>query len=350
MATENGSDPTGGNEFITEALEISERSAADDGMGNDERGDGSGSTSQETPQTTEKPSTDDTQGTKDQSRDQQSSDAAKAGTRPQQGGASKSTPQSGGQDLVDGNGTVLARAGAERRLYERAQRSEELLRERDDRIARLERDLGDARQRFQGADNLNEQEMKFGVDLVQRMKTNPVEAAQWMIAALQQQGHSLQTILGQTTEGGPPDGLNLAAVDRLLEEKLAPFTRQQQEQTERAQREQAAQETVRQFYSNHPNAEVHQGAIAALLHKNPTLSLERAYYELRLYAAERGLDFSRPLNEQTTKQPAPRTDDGEIDIPAGVGGGSPETLHPSPVHVDDNWDSIVRESMKESGM
>ena len=55
------------------------------------------------------------------------------------------------------------------------------------------------------------------------------------------------------------------------------------------------------FYNRYPDAKIHANELAYLYKKNPNLSLDAVYYQLRNHYLERGYDFNTPLAEIVNK-------------------------------------------------
>ena len=75
-----------------------------------------------------------------------------------------------------------------------------------------------------------------------------------------------------------------------------------------------------------------------------------------MYALGQGLDFTQPLmpqvqarNQQQQAQPAAPVQPTQP-MPNGNASSAVETQSPKVANGDDDWDSIVRNSMAESGM
>lgn len=266
-------------------------------------------------------------------------------------------------NLVDEKGNIIAAAGAERRHYERVQQQSRY-------IARLEQELTLAKQSDAFAKALNEvptklglnmQETEIGLQAIAAFKKDPVSTARWMLQETMRQGYNLAQIVGADAAGKVGGGsLDLQAIKAMISEQVQPLIGDRQAQQQQAQAEAAAQREYDAFIAKHENANVHEGAIAALMQQDAQLTPEVAYWQLREYAAKNGLDFSKPLREQVLArqqggntnghaQPRPNVQQQQ---PMPNGGAPTQDMQTGPTmaNPDDAWDVIVRQSLAEAGL
>lgn len=259
-------------------------------------------------------------------------------------------------NFVDEAGKVVASAGAERRMYEKLQRSERSTRHFESETVRLQDEL-DKNQTLNNLPkqyNLNEQEVGLGLHIINQLKTSPVEAGRWILQEVMKSGYNLQQILGDV-EGVPSSSLDMGAISRLIDEKLSPITNNFQQQESQTQTTAENKRNGEQFVATHDYADVHLDAIVNLMKSNPQMSSERAYFEVRQYAQENGLDFTQPLGQQIE---ARRKVDPNVQqsnqpnrvMPDGNSASTTTTQQPTDVNADDDWDLIINQSMSEAGM
>lgn len=273
-------------------------------------------------------------------------------------------PANAAGDLVDPTGRVIARAGNERRFYEswrnasiQLQKMQRDLGTRDTRIQQLEGQLrghGEAANAPQSL-GLNPQEAVAGMRLFAQFKRSPVDTLKFMLAEVQSLGHDLTGIVD--------GGVNAQAISTMLDRRLAPLTQQHQEQ--RRQQEQQAQidRQVNDFYSEFPDAHVHDAALGELLTRNPTLTPREAYFMLQNHYIKNGWDWSVPLSAIMSQQRAPARQPAQQQqtqqrqsLPNGRGARTvqqPQTRvagQDELAHEDDSWENIIRGSMRNSGL
>lgn len=258
-------------------------------------------------------------------------------------------------NLVDGNGNVVARAGKERRLFEENARLKhvqvpELTKKLEDTTRQLQQaqQVGNAPQQY----GLNNQEAVQGMQLVAAWKRDPLQVIQYVLAEAKAAGYDLSKI-GLGTQ------LDTAAVNRMLEQKLAPLLQSQQQAQ---QHEQIQQETARQyqaFIASHPDVTIHEDIIGEMLFKDERLTPDAAYYKLKNFVFENGLDWSKPLQPQLAAmqsgQQTQQTQQTQKVPP--IGGGRhgnartvPTTSVPTVASADADYSDIVSEAMIENGM
>ena len=254
----------------------------------------------------------------------------------------------GPQDLVDRQGNVIAKGGKERRFYETAQRERQ-------RAETLEQELWTLRAKveaFEGTANLPNQynlspeELTTGAQLMSAFKDNPVETIKYLLTEAQSAGHNIDNV-GQ--------GTDVAALSRMLDEKLGPITSERQEQLELAQRNEQATQVYNQFMSQYPDAAVHQDVLAQLLEKDTSLSPEAAYFKLKNFYLEKGLDWNTPLdvheqNIANEQQKAKETENTQSSLPSGSTPADNVTDASQIASVDTDMEDIIKSSMREAGI
>ena len=259
-------------------------------------------------------------------------------------------------NLVDPqSGQIIARAGSERRLYEKSTRLQTAMKARDDEIIALKREIADTKflngvpERY----GVNRDEVTQALELTVAFKNNPAAAARKVLEMALAAGYNVSQILGE----GAQDSVEMSAVKRMLDERLAPLSNYEQQQ-QQSQREREvlrkAEQDMNDWMDSRPYSSVHISAIDKLIGENPSLSPDAAYYELRNFAEKNGLDFRQPLgpqvaalrqrgaqnqNRQQPRDPNP--------LPNGrrMSGARPmsDTEQVSP---GTSWEDIIRSSMR----
>lgn len=172
---------------------------------------------------------------------------------------------------------------------------------------------------------LQPQQQVMAMQLMAEYARNPLGALKYMLTEAAAAGHNINSLF----EGGNLGVLNGEVVARLIDQRLAPFTqqREQQEQLQRARQE--ADREVRDFVERHPNAVQHLDSIYALIQRDETLTLREAYLQLEAWAYKNGYDFSQPLKPQIEARRAggnngdPGASSGATRHPAGGNSGVP---------------------------
>jgi hypothetical protein len=257
-------------------------------------------------------------------------------------------PTSGPQDLVDGQGNVIAAGGKERRFYETAQREKQ-------RADSVSRELTTLKSQMDAVNNagtvgtqygLSPDEVTTGAQLIAAYKNNPVEAIQYMLTQAQSNGYNVDGI----TSGGT----DMQAVKQMLDNALAPILGEHQERADTQAANDRALDIYNEFNSKYPDSAVHEDSLTRLLQQDPNLSVEAAYFKLQSYYAQRGLDWTKSLTTLQTEQDAQRVPVSVNTQPQPPDGGSvPHANVTDTAQVADvstSTDDIIRQAMSEAGI
>lgn len=211
-------------------------------------------------------------------------------------------------NIVDEQGRIVARAGMERRLHDTAQkaRQENLqLRTELDRY----RQIAERNQALDGLParyGLSNEDVAQTLGMMAEFKTNPVGVVQRLIAETIKNGHDLSDIVGEEAKGF----IQTTAIQRMLEERLGPLERQEQQQRQQQQVSQEIERSFNNFTTKYPNATLHEGALVKIMQQSaepgehPSVSAERAYLILENWCARNGFDVNYPLKPQVEERMA----------------------------------------------
>lgn len=297
---------------------------------------------------------------------------------PQRGAQQQQAPQGPRRVRTDQNnnlvdaatGEVVARAGAERRFFEEARQARVELTRVQGNIQQLEaavRERDTALNAYREAATsytslgLEPQEVTMAMQLMSNYKRNPLEAIRYMLTEAQAAGHNVASI----TSG---NGIDTAAVARLIDQRLAPFTQDRQA----AQAQETAYNNARNAWQTLANERaaygedinIHADAIANLLRRDDNMTLREAYLTLGNWALANGYDMGQPLAPQIqarqagTAQQAPADNlqtpgtNGVPPVQRRNVGATANTTEMRPARAGEfasNRD-LVREAMREAGM
>lgn len=269
----------------------------------------------------------------------------------------------GADDIVDAQGNVIARAGAERRIFEKAipfvegkyrerlaqgDQAQQQLRQIAPRLQQAEMQV----QAYQQADRtaeqfkLTPQDRSLAYNLLASYRQDPSKTLQFMIAEAAKSGISID---------GLTNGLDTQVMQRMLDDRLAPvlgpIQQQQQQHAEQQRLSREVESDVETFRTQYPDATPHHADIAKLLNADHRMSPERAYWELKNYASQHGLDFNQPLGPQVyARQQGQTRDNAQRPLP----GGFSQARNAGPVQSTTDYANmstrdIVRMSLRESG-
>lgn len=263
-----------------------------------------------------------------------------------------------GQNFVDGNnnivdpqtGQIIAKAGTERRLFEKTQRLNAALDDRTQRLQKYENEdktFDNLRGKIK-SHGLSVDEFAEGINMVLAYKSDPIGTAKKILESVLAMGHNVTDILG--ADAG--NAIEMSAVSKMLDERLKPLIapletkRVTDEQTKQAER------AWQKFCDDNEYAEVHDQTLDRMLGENPDLTPQKAYNALVQFANKHGLDFSLPLGPQIERKKSAQNSNGNRNT-------NPRTQKPFPngssvqqnsinsgdINPNDDWASIIKKSM-----
>ena len=251
-------------------------------------------------------------------------------------------PARGPGDLVDAQGQVIAKGGAERRLYEQAQRVSQENSTLKGRVAELEgqakavTDAGSVGTQL----GLTPEEITSGAQLIAAYKENPIETIKYLLTQAQAAGHNME---------GVGSGTDVGAIKKLIEDAMKPFVDDRQLVLDTQKQREEADKVYNDFMARHPDALVHQDALAQLLEKDTTLNPEAAYFKLLNFYQTKGLDWTKSL-DTLQKELKEGKSGAQTSLPAGGANAADVTDTAEVASVDTSLDDIIRGAMKEAGV
>jgi hypothetical protein len=263
-----------------------------------------------------------------------------------------------GNNAVDGKGNIvdprtrqiIAKAGTERRLYEKSERLTKMLDDHKVKLAQYEKDHNDSNQYFGAikAAGLSVDEIGEAFNIAIMYKQNPVAAAKEVLERVLAMGHNVTDILGSD----PGNAIEMPAIARMIEQRLAPIVKPLEQQRVSDEKTRQAQEAFGKWVSDNEYADIHLEALDNLMGQHPELSPQKAYNALVLFANKHQLDFTQPLGPQIdARQSArgsntnPQTRRAQKPFPVG-GSSTPQPLDEGG-YADSSasWSDIIRSSM-----
>ena len=264
-----------------------------------------------------------------------------------EGGDDSQQKEVGGpQDLVDGQGNLVAQGGKERRFYETAQRERS-------RADNLEKELTTIKAQMDAVNNagtlgtqysLTPEEITTGAQVIAAYKNNPVETIQYMLTQAQASGHNIDAL----TTGG----LDMSAVKQMLDTALQPLVSEHQERADTQAAQSRATSVYNNFMAKYPDSAVHEDTLARLLNEDTSLSPEAAYFKLQSYYARNNLDWTKSLAQlqQAATVAATSAENTQQALPEGSIANANVTDKPQVADVNTSTDDIIRDAMAEAGI
>jgi hypothetical protein len=259
-----------------------------------------------------------------------------------EGGDDSQQKEVGGpQDLVDGQGNLVAQGGKERRFYETAQRERS-------RADNLEKELTTIKAQMDAVNNagtlgtqysLTPEEITTGAQVIAAYKNNPVETIQYMLTQAQASGHNIDAL----TTGS----LDMSAVKQMLDTALQPLVSEHQERADTQAAQGRAIGVYNNFIAKYPDSAVHEDTLARLLNEDASLSPEAAYFKLQSYYAKNNLDWTKSLAQL---QQAASAENTQQALPEGSIANANVTDKPQVADVNTSTDDIIRDAMAEAGI
>lgn len=262
----------------------------------------------------------------------------------------KQASKSGPGDLVDREGRVIARAGAERRHYEAATRFRGQLENTTQQLHKTQAELEAFRQAAQLPTSLGlgPDEAATGLQLMASWKQNPVSVIEYLVEQAKAAGHSLDT-LGGTTDVG--------AIKQMIAQELAPFTQQHQQQRAMQEQTTAAQSQVQGLINEYgESALVNSTALSKLIDasidRGRPLNLEQAYLRFNAWCYQQGFDPQHPIDPQiAARQQAPPANEQRPPRPNGR--AAPNGVIPmdtaAGITGNEGTRDLVRAAMRDAG-
>lgn len=281
------------------------------------------------------------------SKEDNSFDKTSNTTKPNEQSANKSKRINNSQDLVDANGNIIAKAGAERRFYEENARLKQQKADFDNRI------LPQIKQNYNAmmakvtayeetykamqASDMTPEDVNLGIELVRQWRKSPEETLKFLLTQAKSYGINIE---------GHASAIDAAAISQMMDQKLQPFVQEREEAIRQQEVLANARKIHTEFYQRYPDAKIHNKELAFLYKKNPNASLDAVYWQLRNHYAENGYDFNTPLAEIVNK--SQKVDNksrfNTVNVNQNV---KTETIKTPIASINKSFDQIIKETLKD---
>jgi hypothetical protein len=260
-------------------------------------------------------------------------------------GKNKSKGNNNSQDLLDGNGNIIAKAGAERRFYEenvKLKRDRDIfntqvmpkLRQNYDAMVARVKAYDDAMKSMQAGD-LTPEDMQTGFNLIRQWKKSPQDTLKFLLTQAKSYGMTIDGV----------GGVDAGAINQMLDEKLKPFIQERETRIRQQQIEQQSIQQYNDFIQKYPDAEKHTEELAYLLRKNPNMSLDAVYFMLRNHYSTKGYDFNTPLAEILQQSVNNKVN---MNVPHVNPGNNVEKITQKVAPISESYDTIIKNVLKNA--
>jgi hypothetical protein len=234
-----------------------------------------------------------------------------AATKPQAQQPPATTPPARDPNaLYDRQGQLIARAGAERRFYETAQRAQSELGRVNQRLQQTETELAAYKQAASLPTELglSPADVTTAMQFMAHYRRDPVGAMRNAIAETLAAGHNIDG-MGDT---------NHAAIARMMDQRLAPFTAEREEQRRQQEAKAAADREVDDTFREFPWASQNIPALQQVMQAAPHMRIRDVAMQVELWALRNGYDVNGDLiaQSQAAAQAAPAQQQNQQTQPA----------------------------------
>lgn len=245
-------------------------------------------------------------------------------------------------------GQIIAKAGTERRLFEKTQRLNNALDERTQRLQKYESEdktIDNLRGKIK-SHGMSVDEFAEGINMVIAYKSDPVGTAKKVLENVLALGHNVTDILG--ADAG--NAIEMSAVQKMLDDRLKPLLQPLEQKRVISEQEEYAIKQWEKFCDNNPHAEVHEQALDKMLGDNPDLTPQKAYNALREFAFKHQLDFSLPLGPQIAAKSAPNKEPAKQAARTQKSFPNGSSVRQAPMddgsfNPNDDWATLVKKAM-----
>lgn len=264
------------------------------------------------------------------------------------------------RDLVDpATGQVVARGGIERRIFEGAQR---VNRENQQLTTRLQAAENNAAQhndivKLGTTLQLSHQDQQASLNLMSQFLKDPVAMLEKLVIEVKSKGYNIPFL-----STGITPGMDTAAIQRMVDARMAPITQQQQATVQQQENQVQAKKTLDTFLDVNPEGQHNLTVLAEMMTAQPGLTIDNAFVRMMKWCHSNGLDYTKPLKLQvearrSAQQPAaivaPIPAQPSVPVVPLPNGRQSQGAAPinGAAKFDENssWSDILRHSMRETG-
>jgi hypothetical protein len=266
------------------------------------------------------------------------------------------------RDLVDPvTGKVVAQGGIERRVYEEGQRHARENNALKQQVGQLQGFVNSVNEVTREAARLNikPEDQMVAMRVMADFLRDPVRTLQYLVEEVKAKGYPIPFL----AEGVSP-GMDMNAIARMIDQKMAPITQQRQQTEQQQQLRTRAEQELNGFLGDNPDAEQNLDVLGEMLQAQPGLTIHSAYTKMIRWSHEQGLDWTQPLKaqiaarqqqgQQPTHQQTQQTNQRPLPGSRSVGTAAQRVsgANGSGAQFNENasWAEIIRSSMEENNI
>ena len=212
------------------------------------------------------------------------------------GSIEQTDPVTGRKTVIDPNtGEVIANHGLQRRLFETSQKVERENQSLKNRVQGLENALRQSTEVIQEAARLGvaPQDQMIAIRVMSDFMRDPVRTLQALVEEVKSKGYPIPFL-----NEGVSQGMDMNALSRMIDAKLAPMMQREQVTQQQQQARQQANRDLEVFLEENQEANSNLDVLSEMLQAQPGLPLTVAYTKMIRWAHENGLDWTQPLKQQ----------------------------------------------------
>lgn len=265
------------------------------------------------------------------------------------------------RDLVDPiTGRTVAHGGIERRVFEDGQRHARENNTLKQQLTNATHQLANINQVTQEAVRLNVAPVDqiAAIRVMADFMKDPVKTLQYLVEEVKSKGYPIPFL-----EQGVTPGMDLNAIQRMIDNKLQPLTAQQTQARIQAEQRQVAERDLNNFLAENNEANSNLDVLAEMLNAQPGLPLQVAYTKMIRWAHENNLDWTQSLKQQLaalrqqpiSQQPSQQQPPQQRPLPGrrsvSANGAAPVGNGAVQQHNENaSWSDIIRHAMQEHGV
>lgn len=279
-------------------------------------------------------------------------------------------------NIVDQTGKVIAASGAHARLFNGSIALQEHLADLQRQNTAYDKQIRELASKevlnnLPKQLNLSDEDARVALQFRAAYTRDPLGTMRNLIANTMKQGYTLNDILGsQEGQQGGAHSINMQALSQVIDERLAPFTQQKEQEAQTQQLQRDAQAAEEELARQYPEVQHNKDTLYRLMETDPrwgkaeTIQEARhimidAVHKLRTWSAARGFDSSQNLAQQLAsmqkqQQIAPQNNQPPVHGRAPLPNGARQSTMSDAAPVQDqndadaDWDTLIKAAFADA--